>query len=295
VHTYKSRFLVRGEVWYDHEPDETPVDWILYRQRSQPVPGATWEFFYTMLLDLRQSTEALLAGMSKSNVYKIRRARSRDWIECECRGQVDLEELDNLEQTYAVFAAIKGLDPLDRGLLSQLAKDSVLEVSVARDAKRKPLVHHVYYRDNRRSCLLHSVSVHHMLADSAARNAVGRANRFLFWQDILRHKAQGLETFDFGGWYPGHKDQTLLDINRFKEEFGGRIAREYNCQEVRSLKAQIVLGAAAILSRGRRISTHLRLAGRTFWLGNSRLLGTGRAHLPLRSGASVTSELEPAK
>ncbi len=295
MHIYKSRFLVRGEVWYDHEPDQTPVDWVLYRQRPQPVPGAAWEYFYTMVLDLRRSSESLLGAMSKSAVYKIRRAASKDRVQCECRGRAGLEELDSFEQTYAVFAAIKGLDPLDRPLLSQLAKEGFLEVSVARDTQGKPLVHHVYYRDRGRSCLMHSVSLHHTLAESRARNAIGRANRLLFWQDILRHKGDGLHTFDFGGWYPGRTSQALLDINRFKEEFGGRIVCEYNCQEVRSLKARIVLGAAAILNRGQRISEQLRLSGGTFSRRTRRLFGTGRSPLPLRSGSSVESELEPAK
>lgn len=287
VHIYKSRFLVRGEVWYDHEPDGTPVDWVLYRQRSQPVPGATAELYYTIVLDLRQTSEALLKAMSKSAVYKIRRAGSRDRVHDECRGRAGLEELNNFEEQYAVFASTKGLDPLDRPLLSQLAVDGFLEISIARDAAGKAVVYHVYYRDRRRSCLMHSVSLYHLLTDSSSRNALGRANRYLFWQDILRHQAQGLETFDFGGWYPGQTDQSLLDINRFKEEFGGKITREYNCQQVRSLKAQIVLRAAAILTRGRRISAQFRLAGKTFWLDNPRLFGTARAPLPLRSGSPV--------
>jgi hypothetical protein len=28
---YKSRFLTRGEVWYDEEPDGVRVDWIYHR------------------------------------------------------------------------------------------------------------------------------------------------------------------------------------------------------------------------------------------------------------------------
>jgi hypothetical protein len=48
MHIYQSRFLVRGEVWYDDEPDSRFVDWILYRQRSQPVPGTRCKPFYPL-------------------------------------------------------------------------------------------------------------------------------------------------------------------------------------------------------------------------------------------------------
>jgi len=284
VHIYKSRFLVRGEVWFDHEPDHTPVDWILYRQRSRPVPGARWEFFYTILLDLTQSAEDLLGAMSKSAGYKIRRAGERDGILCESRCPASFEDLDEFEKTYERFAAIKGLEPLDRPLLNQLVKDGALEVSVARDAKGLPLVHHVYYRDGRRSCLMHCVSLYQMLAESSARNAMGRANRYLFWQDALRHKEEGLEIFDFGGWYPGHTNQALLDINRFKEEFGGRITREYNCQQVCSLKAWLLLRIAALLGCGRRISARFPLVGRPFTLRRPRLVGVGASPAPLLAG-----------
>ncbi len=294
VHIYKSRFLVRGEVWYDHEPNHTPVDWIFYRQRSRPVPGAPWRYFYTILLDLRQSAEALLGAMSKSAVYKIRRAGARDRVVCDCRGGAVSEALDEFENAFERFAAIKGLEPLDRPLLDQLAKDGFLEVSVARDATGRPLVYHVYYRDRRRSCLMHCVSLYQMLTESSARNALGRANRYLFWQDALRHKAEGLETLDFGGWYPGQTDQALLDINRFKEEFGGVVTREYNCRQIRSLKGWIVLRMAALLDRGRRFSARWPLVERPLPASTSRIPGALPTPELLMADSSVANELEPA-
>ena len=82
--TYRSRFLARAEVWYDNEPDDTrSVDWILYYQRSHPVPGAATKLIYTYVIDLTQSREQLLANLNKDTAYKIRRARERDKIICE--------------------------------------------------------------------------------------------------------------------------------------------------------------------------------------------------------------------
>jgi hypothetical protein len=296
VHIYKSRFLVRGEVWYDQAPEQTPVDWILYRQRSQPLPGAKWQYYHTILLDLHQSAEALLGNMSKSAVYKIRRARNKDKVVCECRSPASSEDLDGFEKTYRHFAAVKGLDPLDRPLLDQLADDGFLELAVAKNVNGEPLVHHVYYHGRNRSCLLHSVSLYQTLADSGARNAIGRANRYLFWQDILRHKEQGLASFDFGGWYPGDTNQALLDINRFKEEFGGRIERAYNCQQIVSLKGWIALKAAEVLNWGGRMPTQVRSLQKRFARERQRPSeNRGLSSAPLRTGPSVVSELKPAQ
>ena len=262
MQTYRSRFLVRGEVWYDHEPDLTPADCIFYRQRSHPVPGAKWRFFYTILLNLRQSPEVLRQQLSKSTAYKIRRAREKDGILCEHLNPVSGEVLDAFEETYKRFAALKGLPPLDRARLDRLAAEGCLELTSAKDPDGKPLVQNAYYRDASRSCMLHTVSLYQMLSDSAARNAISRANRYLFWSDILRHQEQGLILFDFGGWYPGSTDQELLDINRFKEGFGGRVVREYNCEQILILKGRVVLSAAAVLNSGRRVLAKLRAGPR---------------------------------
>ncbi len=258
MHIYKSRFLVRGEVWYDHEPDAAPVDWILYRQRSRPVPRARCDQFYTILLDLRPTLKELSARLSKSAAYKIRRAERGDGVRCEVRWPAQSPDLDGFEAVYQRFAPMKGLDPLDRPFLDQLAGAACLELSMARDAAGAPLAHHVYYRDRSRSCLLHSVSLYQMAAESGVRNALGRANRYLFWRDLIRHKEQGLEFFDFGGWYPGRTNSELLNINRFKEEFGGQVTCEYNCRQPITLKARVALGTAAILDQRQRLIARLR-------------------------------------
>jgi hypothetical protein len=295
VHIYKSRFLVRGEVWYDQEPDQTPVDWVLYRQRSRPVSGASWDYFYTIVLDLRQSSQGLLGTISKSAVYKIRRAAERDGIVCECHSRANLGDLDWFERAYARFAEMKGLDSLDRPLLSQLAKEGFLEISVAKDAHGKPWVHHLYYRSRHRSCLMHCVSLYQEVAESSARNAIGRANRYLFWNDVLRHKEQGLETFDFGGWYPGRTNQALLNINRFKEEFGGKIKREYNCREIRSLKGWIVLRTAKIMGYANQMSTRLKADKGPFSAQTLPGMGGPPPKVPFSAGSVVEGTLETVK
>ena len=81
---------------------------------------------------------------------------------------------------------------------------------------------------------------------------MGRANRYLFWHDIIRYKEQGLKLFDFGGWYPGTTDNMRLEINRFKEGFGGRVVREYNCEQITSVRGWLLLTVASWLNHFRR-------------------------------------------
>src|SRR5215208_708891 len=112
MHVLQSRFLRQGEVWFDQEPDQTRVDWIHYRQRPNPVPGAKWNYFYTLVVDLESSPEALLDGCNKSTKYRIRRARDGDKFICESAHPITREALDSFAQMYEPFATHKGLPSL---------------------------------------------------------------------------------------------------------------------------------------------------------------------------------------
>lgn len=247
---YKSRFLTRAEIWYDEEPDQArAVDWLCYQQRSEPVEGLPATTFYTRVIDLDQSRQQLLAGLNRDTTYKIRRARERDGVICEGCNPGDPVVMDRFEQMFNAFAALKGRTPLNRARMEGLAAAGVLDLSVAKDPQGNTLVYHANYRDCRRATSLELPSLYRKSSDPAERNFISRANRFLMWSNILRYQEQGLKGFDFGGWYLGSTDQARLDINRFKEGFGGRIVREYNSEAILSLKGRLVLAIAALLHR----------------------------------------------
>ena len=249
--TYRSRFLGRAEVWFDDQATGCAgIDWILYRQRSGPVRGAKSRSFYTRLIDLSKSAEDLAAGLSDDTAYKIRRARDRDGITCEWHKSGDPAVIDEFEQVYELFAVKKGLPGLNRPMMEGLAKAGALDISSARDRQGNTLVYHAYYRDSNRASQLESPSLYRTFTDSTMRNFCGRANRYLTWQNILRYREQGLKSYDFGGWYHG-SDRDLLNINDFKRGFGGRIAREYQCEQIVTLKGRVVLGVAKLLERAR--------------------------------------------
>ncbi len=249
--TYRSRFLVRGEVWFDNEADNTRgLDWLLYHQRSQPVPGAKTTPFHTYIIDLKQSREQLLANLNKDTAYKIRRARERDHILCEGCDASDKETINQFELMYNTFAQVKGLAPLDRARMDGMAAAGALDLSVAKDPDGHALVYHANYRDSFRARNLELPSLYRTLADSGARNLSGRANRLLTWSNMVRYQEQGLKYFDFGGWYQG-ADPSMLKINEFKKGFGGQVAREYQCEQILTMKGWVVLSAARLLKRAR--------------------------------------------
>lgn len=275
--TYRSRFLVRGEVWFDHEPDDTRgVDWILYLQRSHPVPGAKARAFYTYMIDLTQSREQLVANLNKDMAYKIRRARERDKIVCERCDPRDPAVINQYEQFYNVFAELKGLTPLNRGRMESMAAAGVLDLSAAIDPQGNALVYHANYRDSRQATSMELPSLYRKLSDSAERNFIGRASRYLTWSDILRYQEEGLKCFDFGGWYHG-PDPAMLKINDFKRGFGGQVVSKYECEQILTLKGWAVLQAAAVLNWARQVPARLH-SSRKWEAGAPALLATEAAH-----------------
>ena len=250
--TYKSRFLTRSEVWFEDEPgDNLSADWILYNQRPTPVPGADCRYFHTYCIDLAQSCEQILGRFNEDTAYKIRRARDRDKIICECCDSSDPAVIDQFEAVYNPFAALKGLLPLNRARVDSMVAAGALDLSVAKDSQGNALVYHANYRDQHRATELYLPSLYRKLSNSAARNMIGRANRYLIWSDMLRYKEQGLKYFDFGGWYPGTTDQALLKINEFKRGFGGEVMREYRCEKILTLKGWLVLQVARSLKQSK--------------------------------------------
>ena len=250
MYIYNSRYLTRAEVWYDGQPGGSrSVDWIFYQQRSSPFQGASWKCFHTYVIDLTQSVEQLLKRLNEDTAYKIRRGRDRDKIVCaECDAR-DPAVLNQFEEMYNQFAAVKGLSPLDQARLNAMASAGALDLSVAKDPQGNTLVYHANHRDHERATELYLPSLYRQASDSATRNLIGRANRYLTWSDILRYKEQGLKSFDFGGWYVGTTDQALLGINEFKRGFGGQVVCEYQGEQILSLKGWLVLHVAKLLKR----------------------------------------------
>lgn len=246
---YRSRFLTRGEVWFDDEPDDTPVDWIYYRQRPRPSPRGRWKFFYTRLIDLTREPAQLLAGMEEKTVSKIEAAEKADHIRWEPGDARDPKIMDEVERMWNESAAARKAAPLDRAWLKSLVAAGALEVSTTRDRSGRVLTRHLTYVGKKRAQDLIAVSLPGPHPDAVLRNQINRANCLGHWQTMLNLKKRGIRCYDFGGWYAGATDLRLLGMNAFKKGFGGEVVREFEGGEIRTLKGWLVLSSARLLER----------------------------------------------
>jgi hypothetical protein len=56
-------------------------------------------------------------------------------------------------------------------------------------------------------------------------------------------RSLGLALYDLGGWYAGTSNSTLLQLNSFKEQFGGEVVMEWNSYSSHSTVGWLYLAA----------------------------------------------------
>jgi len=244
---YQKKLLRIAEYWSGEEPKPAGVDLVRCFQQPQPIEGMLCRDFYTILLDLKPDPDQLLRRIKRDTRYEIRRAAKQDQVICVCRDGGDEKTFAQFCDYYDDFAAHKGQPKINRSWLSLLAGDGALALSRVSDSTGETLVWHAYHRSSQRATLLYSASLFRKSQSSALRNKVGRANRFQHWQDILQFKAEGVSVYDFGGWYEGDRDLERLRINKFKEEFGGEIVKNYICERALTAKAKLFLRVRRLL------------------------------------------------
>jgi hypothetical protein len=221
------------DVWFNEDPvDLGKCDMVHYHQRSRPTRSADCLYYCTILIPIDLPPAELLAQMRNGTAQQIRRAAAKDQITCTFLFPPTLEDLDRFHAFYDQDAT----DPeqrLDRGLLDMLAGAGMLALSTAVTADGTLQAWHAYIchrQQGRARCDL-SKAAQVDPEDAERRNLMGRLNRLLHFQDMLALREAGFKQYDFGGWYAGTEDPKRLNINRFKEGFGGAVVREYDFME----------------------------------------------------------------
>src|SRR6266705_2395275 len=105
------RGAVYGEVWYDEQPPGySGVDIILYRQREAAIAGAQTTQSLSLITDLADAEDAIVAGFGKDCRYKIRRAETKDGLRMEFITDAE-SRLDEFRAFYNAFARQKSVAP----------------------------------------------------------------------------------------------------------------------------------------------------------------------------------------
>lgn len=224
----RKAFLGITEVFFAPEPSavRTNTSILFFVQARTPLVGL--HPFKTQVIDLTQPLATLKGSLSKNTRYKINRAEREQctpWIV----ESPSAEELHHFADFYDTFATQKKLSLANREKLSALADCNSLIITTVTNERAELMSAHAYIRDHEsnRVRLLYSCSHFRALTDSEARNAVGRANRYLHWHEIETLRERGMLSYDLGGLPIDDSDPVKNDIAAFKREFGGVEVIEY--------------------------------------------------------------------
>ncbi|MGY0691505.1 hypothetical protein ACW2QC_01785 [Virgibacillus sp. FSP13] len=190
-------------------------------QKLPPQKRVLLSYGKTLVIDLQRSEEELFADIHKNARYKINRAKKRDAINYHELISPSDKEIHAFIQFFDRFAKLKQIPKGNFGRLQSLRDKGALILSYITDEAGNPLCYHAYVKTAAYCSLLHSASAR--FENNAERNKIGRANRFLHWQDILSFKKMGFSWFDFGGLFLDEQEGAEHSINRFKKEFGGQV------------------------------------------------------------------------
>lgn len=226
------------DVWYHVDTLYTDADVVYYMQMDKPI-GNDWYEQFTILNDLTLNEEALLGNINATGRNEIRSIRSNAEYTYHMEHEgLTSATLNKFIEEYNRFAAIKKLVPADVRRLYAYNKEGMLAISWVNNTANKTISWHAYRVNTERVFLISSFTMVHQ-ADNQNKNETGSVNRFCHFADMLYFKQNGVQLYDWGGWYNGKEDSGLLNINSFKEKFGGVITPNYNSTVYVSLKGKL--------------------------------------------------------
>ena len=231
----RTRGLRIKDFWFveDRKREQEPgADFAQYHDMPEiPVDAQDMMVSYqrlTLVNDLTETEEDLMARFKKNTKYEIKRSAKEGSYAQFLSGDALLEKkeiLARVDKAHAQMFADKGKkSKREYPTMLAAAKAGMLMVSVGYLADGRECAYHVYIIGNGTARLLHSISVFRGANSNEDRNAIGRLNRFLHYEDMLHLKQQGYTVYDWGGY---SEEEQLKSISDFKKAFGGEITQIY--------------------------------------------------------------------
>lgn len=269
-----SRFLVRGKyfttehIWFEEGIQSNIIsDYKIIHGSSIQISdlhGYKNNIYKqeTLITDLSYSEDELFSCLNRTLRYQINRSK-RENISTKVWNSKDIEKdikiLNNFSQIYENMYKEKGMSGrrLNLNELKEYIKRDAITITTA-SIDDKIVIFHSYIHDNKHVRLLHSCS-EFRATDNVMRNAIGRANKYLHWNDLIYFKQIGIKEYDWGGIASFDNPNG---IDKFKMSFGGLHKVYYNIRYICSWRAKlyakiknilIIIGKNKILIKGRKI------------------------------------------
>lgn len=229
---YKRYGLKINAIWFykdiELEKDMNNVDIVFFHgiKNIENVKSKVVKIQYSLTTNLLLTAEELFKRIGKNFRYQINRSEKEN-VKCTIYSSSNLQEkleiLDKFEEEYDEFTKLKGIANTynENAMKKYIESNSIVLSKAYKD--EEVYAQHIYICDGKSSRLLYSVS--NFRTEGMNRNLIGRANKYLHWQDILYLKNSGFEVLDWGGISSITEPNG---IDKFKKEFGGKEEKYFN-------------------------------------------------------------------
>jgi len=183
--------------------------------------------FFTKHVDLTLLPDELKGSFSKTVKQEINRA-TKDGIIFKIYNLDSQKKIDFYINYYNEFANSKNLHfNISKRNILPFLDNTLVTYS---EFNGMILSMHRYLLDTASNTVIFVESSSHFRLieedEIINRNFIGRANRFLHYQDMLHFKEKGFTIYDLGGYGIDTEDNSILSINRFKDGFKGKLIQE---------------------------------------------------------------------
>jgi hypothetical protein len=247
---FKHRRLTFQELW-DNEPvGDFKVDIVRKRAQINVENKSEAKLFSTLQHNLETPERDLFVVFGQTLRNEIRRAFQKD----DCKTTYHWPVSENIYESFMVkhkdFAISKNFKPLDKDLFDAYRKANRLVLSTVSLPQAEPLAWHAFVISLNFVRYVAGLTIATSNQAQPLNALVARANKGLFWSDLLYFKAMGFKTFDWGGIFTGQSlSATQENINNFKQRFGGKSIVLYDLQSAHSLKGHLYLIARKFLGK----------------------------------------------
>src|SRR5699024_11152389 len=193
----------------------------------------------TLCIDLTKPVEQLKKELNRTTRYQINKA-GRDQLSVQFITNASDSDIKTFANFYNNFAKLKGIGLCRNDKVKALRDHGHLIISYVYDQDRSRLCSHLYMVDGERATMLYSCSAR-FTAEDKPPIQIGRANRFLHWQDIQFFKENGYNTYDYYGLSTNEHNKEQQNINAFKKGFGGNEVQLYQSFIPQTLKGIIMV------------------------------------------------------
>lgn len=218
--------LKSAQVWFANIDEYKTIKASVIHLSGYPeiIKGSICHKQNSLILNLNQSEEDLFGKINKTVRYEINRSIKENLqVKILKSNEITDDIIDSFKTCYNKMYEEKGINchlPVDE--FKRYISNNMLTLTYVSD-EEEILAYHVYVGDEKTTRLLYSCST--FREDDAKKALIGRANKFLHWEDIRYFKSNNYEKYDLGGI---SSFDNPNGIDKFKMNFNGEKITYYN-------------------------------------------------------------------